>query len=496
MSITAVGVVALSSYFVHIDYFPLFDLQATTSYLFAAVLVLALLLIVFAITLLVPYCIIAIALKTRNTVRGERRLTGTIVVWMGFGMLSLIGLSAGVLLAIEMKWHIIWGLIIGLAFSILLCALRSHLYVKKIKKRYNSTVLGLWKKKVVRKLFVGQLGIALMSSLLQMTPMYLLLLMFSRASGMTEDDVIGVLMVFTQCALFIAIVGGFVLHVIFIPRLRKFWWIAISAMLALPLILNGLSKSTGMLPMTMAQLTKIGNFRAEKLILSPEACSSIGMMLGIDCDEKTSPPIQLCNVHIMSRIGPETYLRIAAQTPDNDGKYAIRSIFLPTAQIASIQVNFEIKILRLDLIDADLGGRSSTCGAKLTTLYGDSAFDFNDFSLNETGKAQLLTFIQQIKNGAQGISEVKVTGHADLIGHIDRNAWLASRRAQEVELFLNRHLKNLAPAVTIQTAGKGNTQPLVKNCSGLTFLKERIRCEAPNRRVELEVISKERKNQP
>lgn len=58
ISLAAVGVVALLSYFFHIDYFPLFDLQAAASYLFAVTWVLAVLLITLALTLLLPYALI------------------------------------------------------------------------------------------------------------------------------------------------------------------------------------------------------------------------------------------------------------------------------------------------------------------------------------------------------------------------------------------------------------------------------------------------------
>lgn len=307
-------------------------------------------------------------------------------------MLSLIGLSAGALLSIWLKWDVHWGLLMGLLFSLLLCAARTHHYIKKIKKTYNSTFLVLWKKKSVRKLFISQFGMAMLCGMLQLAPLLVLLWMFSRASAIAEDDYLTFLAVAVQCALFIAIVGGIVLYVTFIPRYRKHWWVALFLVLMLPLLLTIISRTTGMLPMAMAQMTKVGNFRAEKLILSPKACGSIAPILGISCDEKTSPPIQLCNVHVMSRIGPETYLRIADKNAGKDGKYSIHRVFLPTAEIASMQLNFSVKHLRLDLVDNDLGGRSSACDSTLNTLRSDSAFAFNDFTLTDGGKARLMTF--------------------------------------------------------------------------------------------------------
>lgn len=488
ISITALGIIALFSYFFHIEYFPLFDLQAASSYLFAVIWVLLVLLILFAVILLMPYVIVATTLKIHTTPRGERWIIAKIYFWIVFAALSLLDVSAGILLVLWVKWNVILGLPVGLLLNFLLCAVVAHLYLKRLTTKYRRMITPPWRKKTVWKLFFNLLSNAMLIPVLQLVPLSTLLFLFSRASGLADDNYFGFFSLTAQCAFITAIAAGAVLHVVYIPRYRKYWRIVLCIVLALPFALSGLSNATGMLPMTVARLTKIGNFRADKLILSPKACGSIGPILGVECDEKTSPPIQLCNVHVMSRVGPETYLRIADKNPDTTGKFAVRRIFLPTADITAIKVDFDIKNLRLDLIDDELGGRSSACDTTLTTLHGDSAFDFNDFTLTDSGKAQLLSFAQEIKNGASAIQEVRVTGHADQIGLAERNTWLSARRAQEVKLFLEKRLKNLAPGVGIIDKSQGSGQPLVTICGAIAPLKERIKCEAPNRRVELEII--------
>ena len=490
ISLTAIGIAALFSYFFHIDYFPLFDLQAASSYLLAVAWVLAMLLIVMALLFLLPSAVVGTMLKTRKTDKGGRKLTAAIIKWMGFGVLTLLAMGASIFLCVLMKLNVAWGLLMTLVLAALLCAMSTHFHVRKIKKKHGSQLADLWKSESVRKVFLKDQSIAWQSTLFQLAPLSMLLMVFGWASNITDDDYLVLASVTAQCAMYIAFVGGAVLHVVFFPRYRKHWDIALCFTLVLPVILSVTSGASGMLPMTMARLTKIGNIRAEMLILSPKACGSIAPILGIDCDEKTSPPIQLCNVHIMSRIGSETYLRIAGRTPGNDGTYAVRRIILPTADITSMQVNFDLKTLRLDLIDKDLGGRSSACNATMTTLHGNSAFEFNDFVLTESGKAQLLTFIQEIRNGARDIQEIKVTGHADQIGRTEHNMWLATRRAQEVKLFMDQRMINLAPEIAINAFSQGSSQPLMKECSKLGALPERIKCEAPNRRVELEIIKK------
>jgi outer membrane protein OmpA-like peptidoglycan-associated protein len=488
ISVTALGIVALFSYFFHIEYFPLFDLQAASSYLFAVIWVLAVLLILITIILLLPYVIIAMALETPLNPKGERKLSGVILMWMGFSMLSLIGVSGGVLLAVSLGVHILWGLLLALLLSATLFGIRTHMRAKKIIRKHQIRYPDLLNHKHLRSVFIRQFGIAVLCIFVQLAPLYVVLLLLSRASGLVDDDYVGFFMMSVKCAFFIAFVGGFVLHVVFISRLKKYWFSALCLAMALPLALSGLSQATGLLPMSMAQITKIGNFRGEKISISSKSCANVGAVLGIDCDEKTVPYIQLCNVHFMSRIGPETYLRIADQVAGADGKYSVRRIFLPTEEITSMQVNFQLKFLRLDLIDADLEGRGSACDAPFSILHGDSAFEFNKFSLTDSGKVQLAAFIKAIKNGAKDIQEVTVTGHADHIGSRERNSWLAARRAEEVKIFIERNLKNFSPRITIRATLKGSNEPLTTACKVLGTREERVQCEAPNRRVELEII--------
>lgn len=490
ISLTAIGVAALFSYFFHIEYFPLFDLQAASSYVLAVAWLLAVLLIIMALLFLLPSVLVGTTLKTRKSAKSEQSLTATIIRWMGFGMLMLIALAAAVLACVSIKWQIEWGILITLVFGSLMSAFGTHFHIRKIKKKHGSPVAALWKKKSARKLLLQDQGIAMQSVLFQLMPLSMLLIVLGHASKIADDDYLAFLSIMAQCAMFIAFVGGVVLHVVFFPRYRKHWGIALCLTLILPILITAFSGANGMLPMTMARITKIGNIRAEKLVLSSKACDSIAPILGIDCDGKTASSIQLCNVHIMSRIGAETYLRIADRDAGSDGKFPVRRILLPTADIMSMQVNFDIRKLRLDDVDQDLGGRSSACDTTLTTLHGDSAFEFNDFTLSDSGKAQLLTFIQEIKNGARGIQEIKVTGHADQIGHTSRNTWLAERRAQEVKLFMDQRMKNLATKIVIHAFSQGSAQPLMKDCGKLGTLKERIKCEAPNRRVELEIVKK------
>ena len=91
-------------------------------------------------------------------------------------------------------------------------------------------------------------------------------------------------------------------------------------------------------------------------------------------------------------------------------------------------------------------------------------------------------------NGHAEVRTVVVTGYADRIGSAQYNQTLSERRADAVKAYLIS--KNVA-ANRLQATGRGETNPLVtctnKNRPAL------IKCLEPNRRVEIEQITIERR---
>ena len=479
------GFFALFSYFFHIDYFPLFDLQAASSYVFALAYVMFFAATSLSVTFLLPYLILGMVINVPRTSRGKKHVNDKIIGWMLFGALALGIVSISVLAIVYFDLNVRYSIALSATGILLLCYLNTVRLRREFQRKYKDRTARIWKRRVVQYYVLQQVLTGSLTGLMQFLPLWMTLSMVSKASAIADDDYFGLFTLFWQIALVTAVAGGFLLIIVFSPDHRKNWPLGIATLILLPVILTFFAQSQGMLPMSVAHITKIGNFRAEKMILAPKACSSIAPILGINCDEKSAAPIQLCNVHVMSRIGPETYLRVAELEARKDGKFAVRRVLLPTSDVTSMAVDFKLKLLRASAIDDDLSKKSSACESTLTTTFSDAAFTFDDFALSDIGKAQLTQFLQSIIGSPKDISEIKVTGHADQIGTREHNLWLAERRAIEVRLLLERGLKNYASNLKVHASSEGSAKPIIKDCRPA---KNRVACEAPNRRVEVEVI--------
>ena len=88
------------------------------------------------------------------------------------------------------------------------------------------------------------------------------------------------------------------------------------------------------------------------------------------------------------------------------------------------------------------------------------------------------------------ITDVDITGHADRLGSLQYNLRLSQRRADAVRDYLVA--KGVEPG-RLKAYGRGETQPVVF-CTDKQR-SELIKCLEPNRRVEVEQITIERRVQ-
>ena len=103
-------------------------------------------------------------------------------------------------------------------------------------------------------------------------------------------------------------------------------------------------------------------------------------------------------------------------------------------------------------------------------------------ALTPAGKKALDAVVAQIK-AASDVGQVVVMGHADPTGKAKGNQALSQQRAKAVKAYLTE--KGVKPELIV-TSGLGDTQPVVK-CDPKAASADKIGCNAPNRRIEVEV---------
>ncbi|MFP5390204.1 MAG: OmpA family protein [Gammaproteobacteria bacterium] len=500
-----IGAYCLFSYFLYIDYFPQFDLAAVASYFFSIAFVCIIVGMGLLFVLLSPYLGAGVSIRSNRHRQGSKAQHNEIAGWMLYLAIVQIFTAIAIAAYIMLRWDWGWALVLAASFAVLAAYGFARtvlpLHMKKYPSLYPTVVGGpqtsftaealkraerLKRRRKVSRIFLAKTAWAILLSAWQLVPGLLFLTTLDANSASPLREFTHLVSTYSLAVCYLAVAGGVLLALGYSPTLRRYLLVAVPASYLLLQYLLFISQQGGLLPMTFARITKTGNYRASKIVLSAKACETVGPMLSAVCNGDKPQPIQLCNVHIMSRVGTETYLRLADQYPGRGGKFAVRHIFVPTAEISAMQVDFDTKMVRLESIDEDLGKKGSDCADGPTILYGDSAFGFDSFVLTEAGKAQLSALVNRIKNNAKGIREVVITGHADNLGKEAHNNWLAERRAIEVQLLMNRELRNVEGRPAIRTISAGSTEPLVFNC---TEPKKKVDCEAPNRRVEITVVS-------
>jgi OOP family OmpA-OmpF porin len=117
------------------------------------------------------------------------------------------------------------------------------------------------------------------------------------------------------------------------------------------------------------------------------------------------------------------------------------------------------------------------------TFDADALFDFDKAVLRAEGRAALDSFVGNIR----GVNPATITavGHTDRLGSDSYNQTLSEERVAAVKAYL---VSRGIEANSVQTVGKGETQPVTKagDCMDGKSAKL-IACLQPDRRVEVEV---------
>jgi outer membrane protein OmpA-like peptidoglycan-associated protein len=117
-------------------------------------------------------------------------------------------------------------------------------------------------------------------------------------------------------------------------------------------------------------------------------------------------------------------------------------------------------------------------------LAADTRFHFDRAELTPAGTADLDTLVGEL--AGMEVVAVTIVGYTDRIGPDDYNRKLSQRRADTVKAYLESHRLD---AQRVEAVGRGKSDPVttMEACKGLRG-QRLIKCLAPDRRVEIEVV--------
>jgi OOP family OmpA-OmpF porin len=113
-------------------------------------------------------------------------------------------------------------------------------------------------------------------------------------------------------------------------------------------------------------------------------------------------------------------------------------------------------------------------------LSAEVLFGFNQANLTPAGKAALDDVAARVK-ATPGEETLEIVGYTDPFGSDSYNQGLSQRRANAVSSYLaGKGIKSSS----LKASGRGETNLVVSNCSTKKS-PESVKCNAPNRRVEI-----------
>lgn len=529
--ITTYGLIVIFSYFVSIDYFPVFDLRAFASIILASAFTGFLTLSALSIGLFGPAYFVGAQCLDEQSKRTPQKLLSRIgkcfaVAFLAFEMFCFVVLAQS--LSQESSPSVLLWLIGLIVAEVLASAIRwkrireiwlTSQLAEAEAERFRSRI------KLRMKAFFREIGLAygdrftLAFGILIVCGMELLaavpFFMMLRDSPLVSDDnpdFVGLFFAVTIGGLVIHAIGVYLVNAWSNPSVaKKHRLFSLMAALATPIVITLFAQNMSLLFALPASLTKIGNFRAEEMTLSDAGCRAVEDQGGGTCMKLADGANKLCNVHVMSRIGSETYLllsrpRSSPSSEDErlrkeaqkheDKSRVLRDIYIPTKEILGVKLDASVKNFTATRIRTRMMDEVSQCVASAVpevkedvVLSEFDLFEFDRYTLTAEGRSTLTRFAQRLRNEKAARTTLEVVGHADQIGSPYHNLPLSQLRALTVENYLRGELKGKVNGFRIGSSGEGSSRTIKSDidCPSSVPHGQRVACLAQNRRVEIKV---------
>jgi outer membrane protein OmpA-like peptidoglycan-associated protein len=582
---TLYGVLVIFAYHFHIEYFPSFDLKSLASTVFAAAYTALCTLFVFSLSLFAPaYVIGTWGLDEQLGNEQKHGKTLQMQIFECFFLAFIIFLSiCGVFFVIVdqglSSWYLLFALPVVTILWIVVAyflkkwlaragqAGQSSCEEKETEGPDGDAAIALVRESTAEAAVVlaksdpaveheagkqrraGLLTWSRVSFIFMMTcvaamELLSMVILFNmlRDSPYAENTDDGLANLFGGLAwsgLILHAIGGYLVSAWRIPNLNpKHRLFSCITAFAAPVVVSLFLNNPALFFVLTAMTTKYGNFRAGEMTVTNTACRIIENGGEKLCVQQGDGMNKLCNVHVLSRIGTESYLLVsypgkrrlaeeaepnAAPSAKDDGGASqkkvdekeidatrwVLDIYLPSKEILGMRVDTTVRRFRKSRIVNGLGKGVSVCeGNPPAAPPARSAppqkptertarlslktelFEFNKYVLKADGNALLQKFAQDLAATDASTMTIKVIGHTDSIGKPNYNLQLSQMRAFTVADYLQSYLKkppHVIKQLDIDIKGVGPLQPKVAdlNCPGRGAEKKRIDCLEPNRRVEV-----------
>jgi outer membrane protein OmpA-like peptidoglycan-associated protein len=561
---TLYGVLVIFAYHFHIEFFPSFDLKSLASTVFAAAYTALLFLVMFSFGLIAPAFVIGSegVDQASDVIEGENTLQRRIYYCFGAAFFIFLIVCAGFLAGAKCNWppgYVFVSLPFAAAITILGPDLvkwlvgavkarsagpaepaakgdaevvtdkdgaassggyRAGFFIGLALARFRARLwTPIWKRKY---LILAMFFVAFMELLSMIMLFYMLYdSPEAKAKVMKWEDLrtlFGELMV-----------GGFILHGIGCylvsawrnPAMKAVHrGFSFAAALAAPVLVSAFFGDPFMFFALTAMTAKYGNFRVPEMTLTNIGCRIVENGGERLCVKQSDGTNKLCNVHVMSRLGTETYLLVSypgkksaaikdAKGADpatlDAGKWVL-DVYVPSKEILGSWVDTSVRHFDKRNIVVEQGKTSSVCDAAPPVPPAPPAapvpprdggnierfapakaiFEFDKYDLTPDGKKALKSFAADLAGKNATSMSIRILGHTDSIGLPYHNLQLSQMRAVTVHNYLQAHL----PAVKnldIEFNGAGPTQPFLAEaaCPGNGADERHVACLRPNRRVEV-----------
>lgn len=356
-SLTLIGLMLIFAYHTHIEYAPAFDLKSLASVVFLSAYVGLSLFVACSIVIFVPAVIIGAWFIPAGEKNADDVLSG-IGKFFFTASLGFAGLCVFIFLSVTYGIPAYW-LFLLVAFCLIaylawpkkvFSKLGTYIRQARATERSGSwflprawsfvaAVLAPWLKENAVALKTAS-SMAFVC-LLQILPLQTFLIFMRDAPGFEDTITWPIAQQVLFVGLIIQVIGAYVVAAWRYAGMRPVHKVySVMVCLCTPVLVTFFGGNAPFLPASIAHILKIGNFATIEITLTPAACAVIANQMDDPCARDPAKKNKIYGAYVMSRLGAETYLKIASSNPRKaENKVFSRDILIPSKEIVGLEMD-------------------------------------------------------------------------------------------------------------------------------------------------------------